>query len=507
MMETERHQFRIWLVLPLLLPLTIIPVSSFQGRLPVSSRFSLSQNWIVDRLRKPHHAKGESDLLNLKQREVEFILHPSISSIPAEEWDRCGNQGGPFTSHAWLLSLEESECASPKTGWIPQHLELKVEKKFSSFLPMYIKGHSLGEFIFDNGWADAAHRNGIQYYPKLLVGVPFTPVTGERILLHPHILQTYLKEEISELRSLTARFLKQIALSNKISSVHLNFITAEEASDISGPIPEPKETSEEDKLKGRVQSMLDQLTYKDKNDYLRRTSMQYHWVNSNAKNSGKPYESFEDYLNAFKSKRRITIKRERRRVTEDAGIRVDAVVGEDILRCEGLVAKMFDIYSAQIKKMLYGRQYLTEDFFHMLTNTSFIENLCFMCARHADAGEELKAEDVFAGTVNIVKDGVFYGRYWGCLPGKEVKNLHFETCYWSAIEHCIKAGLSKMEPGAGGGDYKWARGFDPALIHSAHYICHPGLRRAVSQFIDFETENNVEVSKYLLSRSVVGRML
>jgi predicted N-acyltransferase len=136
---------------------------------------------------------------------------------------------------------------------------------------------------------------------------------------------------------------------------------------------------------------------------------------------------------------------------EDEQIRVDAIAGKDILQYEGLVERMFEIYVSTIDKMYWGRQYLTLEFFQLLAKSDFVKNLCFMCARHRSTGDKLRAEDVFAGTVNIVKDGVFYGRYWGCLPGKEVKNLHFETCYWSAIDYCIKNGLKRMEPGAGGG--------------------------------------------------------
>jgi predicted N-acyltransferase len=151
----------------------------------------------------------------------------------------------------------------------------------------------------------------------------------------------------------------------------------------------------------------------------------------------------------FKSKRRITIRRERQKVQVDADIRIDAVVGKDILKCEGLVQRMFEIYRSTIDKMFWGNQYLSLDFFNLLAKSDFIDNICFMCARRRSSGEPLKASDVIAGTFNVVKDGVFYGRYWGCL--EEVKNLHFETCYWSAIDYCIQNGLRRMEPGAGGG--------------------------------------------------------
>jgi predicted N-acyltransferase len=302
----------------------------------------------------------------------------------------------------------------------------------------------MGEFIFDNAWAEAAYDNNINYYPKLLAGIPFTPATGQRILLHPDL--NYTRQQVADLRHTVGEFLKQVALNNNISSVHLNFVTDEEATDLSGTLP----GEEEDSLVRRtVKSMLEKLAYKD--NYLRRTSLQYHWTNSNVNNDGKPYESFDDYLGCFKSKRRITIRREREKVQYDEGIRVEAITGKDILKYEGLVERMFEIYVSTVDKLYWGRQYLTLEFFQLVCKSDFVKNLCFMVARCKSTGDELRADHVFAGTFNIVKDGVFYGRYWGCLAGRQVKNLHFETCYWSAIDYCIQNGLKRMEPGAGGG--------------------------------------------------------
>lgn len=239
--------------------------------------------------------------------------------------------------------------------------------------------------------------------------------------------------------------------------------------------------------------------------------MQYHWENIRPSSKLEdeeidltPFTDFDDYLSFFKSKKRINIRRERRKVFEDENVRVDAVRGYDILKYDGLLERMFEIYLSTIQKMYYGRQYLTLDFFQMLGKSDFIENICFMCARDRDCGDmdNFKAEDVFAGTFNVVSDGIFYGRYWGCL--REVKNLHFEVCYWQAIEYCIENGLQKMEPGAGGGDYKFARGFDPALIHSVHFFANPGLDRAVRQFIDMERQSNVEATDHLKARSRVS---
>ena len=382
-----------------------------------------------------------------KTQNIEFELHRSISEIPADSWDAClDKHSSPFLEHAWLRCLEESKCASPETGWVPQHISIAIDGKVQGYVPLYLKGHSMGEFIFDNAWADAAYQNEINYYPKLLVGVPFTPATGKRILLDPDL--KYTREEVADLRRAVGDFLKQVAHANKISSVHVNFLTDEEAADLSSDLEQPKEEGGSAITKS-VKAMLAQLSRKDV--YLRRTSLQYHWTNSNAINDGKPYESFDDYLTCFKSKRRITIRRERRKVQEDEGIQVDAITGEDILNHEGLVERMFEIYVSTVDKLIWGRQYLNLEFFQLLAKSDFVKNLCFMCARLKTTGDEPRAADVFAGTFNIVKDGVFYGRYWGCLAGKEVKNLHFETCYWRAIEYCIQNGFKRMEPGAGGG--------------------------------------------------------
>lgn len=468
---------------------------------------------------------------------LEFEMVPSILDIPSEEWDAClssaaSPDGGsepssPFLEHSWLRCMEESGCASPETGWVPQHVRVvghsvqdgEQQQQTLGFVPLYVKGHSMGEFIFDTAWSEAAQANGIDYYPKLLVGVPFTPASGRRFLWHPSAYERFgnggdnsSEDGMRQLNRAAGAFLRRLASSNGLSSVHCNFLTDVEATDLCGPLDDVL-IGDRDSTSGP--SFVDKLLRRSKDvvkdDYLRRTSLQYHWSNRNPKNGMAPFADFGEYLGCFKSKRRISIKRERSKVLDEQGIRVDAVVGRDILNHEGLVERMYEIYKSTIDKMLWGRQYLSLEFFQSLADSDFVDNLCFMCARRrrekedgAAKDDDFRAEDVFAGTFNVVKDGVFYGRYWGCLPGEDVKNLHFEVCYWSAIEYCIDNGLSRMEPGAGGGDYKWARGFDPALIHSIHYICHAGLRRAVGQYLAYEAEDNVSLTEYLLERSKVA---
>ena len=392
-------------------------------------------------------------------KKISFELRPSIGSIPAEDWNSClQEESSPFLEHSWLLCLEESGCASPETGWAPQHVVIRIDGVIQGYVPLYIKGHSMGEFIFDNSWADVAYQSGITYYPKLLVAVPFTPATGHRILLNRHVWESFPEKEIGQIRKAVATFLVQVAESNQLSSVHFNFLTELEATALSGSLPvlnslegDTKVNEEQQRFSSQVKEMLNRINVSKGNNYLRRTSIQYHWINENSNNGGKPYTSFDEYLLCFKSKRRITIRRERRAVLEEQDIRIDSVRGTDILKYDGLVERMFEIYLSTVDKMVWGRQYLTLDFFQRLAKSDFVRNLCFLCARPRSSGEQLRAEDVFAGTFNIVKNGVFYGRYWGCLPGRQIKNLHFETCYWSAIEFCINNNIRRMEPGAGGG--------------------------------------------------------
>ena len=329
------------------------------------------------------------------ERSLEFELLSSVASVPSEAWDACLNShSSPFLEHSWLRCLEESKCASPSTGWVPQHVCIRIDGTIQGFVPLYIKGHSLGEFIFDQQFAEAAYQNGIDYYPKLLVGVPFTPATGQRILWHPTVYATYNRQELRQLRRAVGLFLRKIAESNNLSSVHWNFLTDDEATDLSGPLQ--LETDRSTDVQSKLRSLLSKLS--TKNDYLRRTSLQYHWINENPK-TGRPFADFDEYLSCFKSKRRITVKRERTKVLhEDDAIRVDAVCGRDILKYDGLVERMFEIYLSTIDKMVWGRQYLTLEFFQLLVRSDFIDNLCFMCSRRRDAGDEIRADDVFAGT-------------------------------------------------------------------------------------------------------------
>ncbi len=414
------------------------------------------------------------------QDETQYFLtvktHTNISQIPAAEWNSLlGYEDSPFLQHEWLYCMEASGCTVPETGWNPCHLTIRMQRgkdgevaegadpgELVAAAPVYIKVHSMGEFIFDNEWASAAYRNQIEYYPKILVGVPFTPATGARLLTKKSLSRP-IQEEI---RKMVGVFLQDLAKNNEFSSVHVNFC-------------------EEEEVKPLVET-----------GYMHRFSMQFHWVNSNQDKGGAPYESFDEYLAAFRSKRRQKIKKERKSVYEDAGISLHVYRGREIPDAFFDEDTIFKLYVSTIEKLYYGRQYLNEQFFRLLKD-KFRDPLCLVVAKD-------KEGQIVAGTFNVVSNSKrFYGRYWGSISPEEIKNLHFETCYYKAIEYCIEQGLEVMEPGAGATEFKQFRGFDPAIINSAHHIVHPGLRQAVDDFLRYERREIEGTADYLMAKSAV----
>ncbi len=351
----------------------------------------------------------------------------SVAEVPREAWDALVGDESPFLEWDWLASLEASGAVGPETGWLPRPLVVRDGARLLAACPLYFKSHSEGEFVFDWGWADAAERAGIRYYPKLLVGVPFTPVTGARFLVAAG-------EDRAKWIGRLAASLREICESNELSGVHINFCRASETEALSP------------------------------SDYLLRVGFQYHW-----KNAG--YGDFEDYLARFRSKRRNQIRRERRGMTEQR-IQIDCLRGNAI--SEDLFETMYRCYMATIENHYWGRQYLNSRFFELLAER-FRNRLCFVIARQGG--------EVIAGTTNVVKGNTFYGRYWGAL--KPARYLHFNVCYYAAIEYCIEAGIQRFEPGAGG-DYKFLRGFDAEPTYSLHFLADPRLAVAVSRFLDEE---------------------
>jgi predicted N-acyltransferase len=300
----------------------------------------------------------------------------------------------------------------------------------------------MGEFVFDYEWAELAHCLGIRYYPKILVGVPFTPVTGARFL-------TDRGMDRERLVQLMGKALAEIATDHKISSVHVNFCLDDEA------------------------AALKQV------GFVSRDGLQFHWTNLG-------YSSFDDYLSAFRSDRRTKIKRERRELRQQ-GIAIRAIEGED-LDAEHLRV-IFELYQAHVDRLYYGRQYLTREFFDELFRR-FSPHICLILAE--------RDSRVIAGTFNVQDQAALYGRYWGSF--EEERFLHFNVCYYAAIEHCIRKGLQRFEAGAGG-SFKQFRGLDPQPTTSMHYIVEERFRRAVERYLRQEREAVRHKQAALLARS------
>jgi predicted N-acyltransferase len=376
--------------------------------------------------------------------DITIRIVRKISELARNQWDALAAATTPFGRWDWLDSLEQSGCVSEESGWLPHHLVAERAGSVLAACPMYLKLHSMGEFVFDYEWAEAAHRAGIQYYPKMLVGIPFTPVTGQRFF-------TAAGEDRSALIRLLGQALAKIAADNKISSVHVNFCMADE------------------------RAALEEV------GFFPRVGIQFHWQN-------RGYASFDDYLGSFRSDRRNKIKRERREM-EQRGITIRAYEGAELDRKH--LRTMFRLYKGHVDRLYYGRQYLTQEFFDELQRR-FAANLCLMLAE--------RDGKIIAGTFNVRDNVAMYGRYWGA--SEEHPFLHFNVCYYSAIEHSIRMGLHRFEAGAGG-SFKQLRGLDPEHTTSVHYFVDGNFRRAVERFLRQEREMIQRKRDMLLDHSQI----
>ena len=367
-----------------------------------------------------------------------------VAALPRDEWNALVADESPFLEWDWLASLEDAGTLTGTTGWLSQPLVVRENGRILAACPLYVKGHSQGEFVFDWGWADAAEQAGIRYYPKLLVGIPFTPVTGARCLVAPG------EERKKWVRILSAA-LREICVGQDMSSVHVNFC-----------LPEELETLQD-------------------SGFLARVGIQYHW-----KNEG--YENFGDYLSRFRSKRRNQIKREQRQLAE-AGVSLQALAGDEIP--DDLFSPMYDFYLSTIENRSWGRQYLNYELFEAVRNR-FRNRLVFIVA--FQNGEPI------AGTFNVAKGDALYGRYWGTL--RYVRHLHFNVCYYAAVDYCIRNGLSRFEPGACG-EYKQLRGFDAQPTYSAHFLADARLSRAVGDFLERERVQSAHSIEWIRDRSAL----
>jgi predicted N-acyltransferase len=310
---------------------------------------------------------------------------------------------------------------------------------------MYVKGHSMGEFVFDHAWASAAERAGLSYYPKLLVGVPFTPVTGARFLARAG--------DAARVAGVLATVLESVCGQQELSSVHVNFCLPAEAAVL------------------------------EARGWLRRTAWQYHWHNQG-------FADFEGYLASLRSKRRNQTRRELRDVA-DAGVTITHHAGEAIP--EDLVPTMYRLYRTNVDDNPWGHRYLNERLFELVYER-FRTRLCLVVARQHG--------EVVAGTFNVRKGDALYGRYWGTF--RYVRHLHFAVCYYAAIEHCIRHGLARFEPGAGG-EFKHLRGFDATETLSMHHVRHPRFRAAVADHLAREREAVGEQIAWLDERRALKR--
>jgi predicted N-acyltransferase len=352
-------------------------------------------------------------------------LHAQIAEIEAADWDACAGPDNPFVSHAFLSAMEDSGSANSRTGWLPQHAVLRTaDGVVVAIVPMYAKSHSYGEYVFDHGWAHALERTGVDYYPKLQAAVPFSPVPGPRLLRRPGSGVPV---------AAMADALEQACGSLKLSSVHVTFCA-------------------EDEWQGLGEA-----------GWLQRIGMQFHWENAG-------YTSFDDFLGALSSRKRKVLRRERRDANA-AGLTFHTLSGADIT--EAHWDAFYRFYRSTVDRK-WGSAYLTRRFFSML-GERLGDRVVLMYAENA--GQPV------AGALNLAGSEALYGRNWGCRG--DWPFLHFELCYYRAIDWAIEHGLQRVEAGAQG-RHKIQRGYLPKPTYSAHWIAHTGLRRAVAHFLEEE---------------------
>lgn len=350
------------------------------------------------------------------------------TEIGAAAWNACANPEGladphPFTRFEFFAALEESNSACARSGWRPVHLVVEQARQIAGILPMYLKNHSQGEYVFDHSWADAFLRAGGDYYPKLQASVPFTPVTGRRLLIAPGfdegaIRQMLLAAGASAVKELDA------------SSLHITFLTKDEW-ESAGTL-----------------------------GYLQRNDQQFHWEN-------KGYDTFDQFLSELSSNKRKNLRKERSAVRE-AGVEFEWLTGADLT--EVAWDRFWEFYMDTGSRK-WGHPYLTRRFFSMLGKTMADQTLLVMAR---------KSGRYIAGALNLFGEGVLFGRNWGCT--EFVPFLHFETCYYQAIDFAIARKFKRVEAGAQGA-HKLLRGYMPCPTYSAHYIAHPGLRRAIDDYL------------------------
>lgn len=361
--------------------------------------------------------------------EITLEAVSSVGQITADEWNACAQSGGaynPFVAHAFFSALEASGSAVARTGWAARHLVARMGGAAVGIVPCYLKNHSQGEYVFDHGWADAYARAGGSYYPKLQATVPFTPATGPRLLVRDG-------PDAARVREALAGGLVALCGVTHASSVHVTF------------------------------AREDEWTFLAAHGFLQRTDQQFHWSNEG-------YGTFEDFLATLASRHRKAIRRERRDALAN-GITIHPLTGNDITADAWDAFFEFYIETGSRK---WGRPYLTRAFYDQIGETMAKDVLLVMAKREGQW---------IAGAINFIGSDTLFGRHWGAVEHHPF--LHFEVCYYQAIDFAIRRGLKRVEAGAQG-EHKIARGYLPQTTYSAHYIADPALRRAIRDYLKQE---------------------
>jgi len=379
----------------------------------------------------------------LEQGQVVANVVSRIAEIEAEDWDACANPDpathNPFLAHAFLKALEVSGCVGDKlTGWLPHHIVLNDgHGGIAGCVPCYVKLNSAGEYVFDYGWAEAYQRAGGAYYPKLQVAVPFTPVPGRRLLVRPG-------PDAERRQKLLAAAAVEVARRLGASSLHLTFLTEDEWRALGAQ------------------------------GFLQRTDQQFHWRNEG-------YAKFDDFLARLSSRKRKTVRKERAEAL-DRGVTIERITGAD-LREEHWDA--FFAFYQDTGSRKWGHPYLNRRFFSLLGETMADRCLLVMAKRD---------NRYIAGALNLIGGACLYGRYWGAIEHHPC--LHFEVCYYQAIDYAIELGLARVEAGAQG-EHKLARGYMPVTTYSAHWIANAAFRTAIADYLDSEREHVAETVEAL----------
>jgi len=376
-----------------------------------------------------------------------------IAAVAASDWDLCAGEAvdlrphlhpfsqqpskgadhlrrgppNPFVSHAFLHALEASQCVGARAGWLPQHLVLESEGgQVLGAVPCYLKSHSQGEYVFDHAWADAYERAGGDYYPKLQVSVPFTPAAGPRLLVNP-------AADPETVRAALAQGLIALCQQRQASGVHATFLRPADWGALAA------------------------------HGFLKRTDQQFHWENPG-------YSSFDDFLNALSSRKRKFIRRERREALA-SGISIDWLTGPELTES---VWDTFFAFYMDTGSRKWGRPYLNRKFYALI-GASMRDRILLVMAKREGR--------YIAGAINFIGADTLFGRHWGAVEHHPF--LHFEVCYYQAMDYAIAHNIPRVEAGAQG-EHKLARGYAPVTTYSAHYIANPGLRRAIADYLKHE---------------------